>query len=392
MTRLPLLPRLALALVASVAPLSAQDADAGVPWRLSYFPYLHASPNDGVMGIARAIWFQQADWGERTTLRRSVAVDAGYSTRDAWLARVTYADPTIASGWRAHAVLEAGREPRFGDVRDPVVRERAIARAEVTRRAYGPVQVAVQLVARHDRFEGTSAQLGTRYPLAPLEPEPPLAMGPFASAISQTDLTARGAVILDLRDREYEVNSGVLAELGLIAGSAGDGYQGVYGSVRGYVSPRRGTRLAARAAFRSLTETQAVAALHEFPQWEAPITTLGGHASHRGFGTGHFAGRGLLLGGLELRHDILNMGDFGAITAIAFVDGGRTFADTALTSLALTVDPVPPAGRLRFTAREWQWGAGGGIALRVLRAATLTITASGGDGETRWHVGSGWSW
>ena len=380
---LRMLSRAVLALVVCAAPLSAQDDDAGVPWRLSYFPYLQASPNDGVMGIARAIWFQQADWDARTTLRRSIAVDAGYSTRDAWLARLTYADPTIATGWRAHAVLEAGREPRFGDVRDPVVRERALARAEVTRRAVGPLQVAVQLVARHDRFEGTSARLGQRYPLAPLE-----ATG---DAISQTDLMARGAIILDLRDREYEVNKGVLAELGLIAGSAGDGYQGVYGHVRGYVTPRRGTRLTARGAFRSLTETQAVAALHELPQWESPVTTFGGHGSHRGFGTGHFAGRGLLLGGLELRHDLLNMGDFGAITAIAFVDGGRVFADTISTSLILTTDRER-AGRLRLTLDDWQWGAGGGIALRVLRAATLTITASGGDGETRWFVGSGWSW
>jgi hypothetical protein len=384
-----LLPRLALALIACAAPLAAQDADSGVPWRLSYFPYLQASPNDGVMGIARAIWFQQAEWDARTSLRRSIAMEAGYSTRDAWLARVTYADPTITANWRAHAVVEGGREPRFGDVRDPIVRERMVARAEVTRRAKGPVHVAVQLTARHDRFEGNS--LRQRYPLAPRE-RPSFFDAPSTPAIAQTDLIARGAVILDLRDREYEVNSGVLAELGLIAGSAGDGYQGVYGSARGYVSPRRGTRLTARAAFRSLTETQAVAALHELPQWESPITTFGGHGSHRGFGTGHFAGRGLLLGGLELRHDILNMGDFGAITAIAFVDGGRTFADTALTSLALTIDPVPAAGRLRFTTKDWQWGAGGGIALRVLRAATLTITASGGDGETRWYVGSGWSW
>ncbi len=386
-----LLPRLALALVACVAPLSAQDAESGVPWRLSYFPYLQASPNDGVMGIARAIWFQQADWDARTSLRRSVALDAGYSTRDAWLARVTYADPTIATNWRAHAVVEAGREPRFGDVRDPIARERLIARAEVTRRAYGPLQVAVQLTARHDRFEGTGEQLTRRYPLAPREQL--LLPTPNApAAIAQTDLIARGAIILDLRDREYEVNSGVLAELGLIAGSAGDGYQGVYGSVRGYASPRRGTRVTARAAFRSLTATQAVAAQHELPQWESPVTTFGGHGSHRGFGTGHFAGRGLLLGGLELRHDILNMGDFGAITAIAFIDGGRTFADTATNALILTDGPIPPAGRLRLTTEDWEWGSGGGIALRVLRAATLTITASGGDGETRWYVGSGWSW
>lgn len=369
----------ALLLGAAATPLAAQDA---APWRLSYFPYLIASPNDGVMGVARAIWFQQAEWGTRTTLRRSLAVDAGYSTRDAWLGRVTYADPTLADGWRAHAVLEAGREPRFGDVRDPVVRERRLAQVDVTRRVAGPLQVAVRLAARHDRFEAPSATLIRRYPFAPLD---------GTDAIAQTDVNARAALVLDLRDQEFEVNRGVLAEVGVLTGSAGDGYQGAYGHVRGYVSPRRGTRLAARVAFRALSEPSAVAAMHELPQWEGAITTFGGHGSHRGFGTGQFAGRGLLLGGLELRHDIINLGDFGAVSAIAFVDGGRAFADTAITSLALLAD-APRAGRLRATLDDWAWGAGGGIALRVLRAATLTITASGGDGETRWYVGTGWSW
>ncbi len=374
-----------LLLGGAVAPAAAQDGDAepGVPWRLSYFPYLTASPNDGVMGTARAIWFQQAEWGTRTSLRRSVAIDAGYSTRDAWLGRVTYADPTLADGWRAHAVLEAGREPRFGDVRDPVVRERALARLDVTRRLAGPLQLAVRAGVRHDRFEAPSATLIRRYPLAELEAGD--------AAIAQTDVTARAALVLDLRDQEFEVNRGVLAEVGVVTGSAGDGYQGAYGHLRGYLSPRRGTRVTARAAFRALSESGAVAAMHELPQWEGAVTTFGGHGSHRGFGTGQFAGRGLLLGGLEVRHDIINLGDIGAVTAIAFVDGGRAFADTAITSLALLADGSR-AGRLRLTLDEWQWGAGGGVALRVLRAATLTITASGGDGETRWYVGTGWSW
>lgn len=384
-----ILRRAALLAAVAAAPLVAQDA---APWRLSYFPYLVASPNDGVMGLARAIWFQQADWTARTTLRRSVAVEAGYSTRDAWLARATYADPTIADGWRLHAHAEAGREPRFGDVRDPVARERMAATLEVTRRVAGPFQLAVRLGARRDEFAAAESVLRRRYALAAPDDHPIVADPDPERRITQDDFTARAALVLDLRDREYEVNSGLLAEVGLLTGSAGDGYQGAYGHLRGYVSPRSGTRVTARAAFRALTSGSAVAAQHELPQWEAAATSFGGHASHRGFGTGHFAGRGLLLGGLEVRHDILNMGDFGAVTAFAFADGGRAFADTAFTSLVLLTDEPANAGRLRLTTRDWEWGFGGGIALRVLRAATLTISASGGDGETRWFVGSGWSW
>ena len=37
-------------------------------------------------------------------------------------------------------------------------------------------------------------------------------------------------------------------------------------------------------------------------------------------------------------------------------------------------------------------GGGGGIAIRVMRAAQLVVTAARGDGVTRWYVSSGWSW
>ena len=371
-----------VAIAAVPSPVEGQE-----PWRLSYFPYLNSSPNDGVMGMARAIWFQQADYGERTTLRRSLAIDAGISTHESWLARATYADPTIADGWRLHVVAEAGRQPRFGNEHDPIERERQLSQVEVTRRIVGPLHFAVRGGVRRDEFDGDVGTLIGRYPRTSFDLNSSFTRG----NITQTDATVRTALVLDLRDREFDVNRGVLAEVGVMAGSAGEGYEGVYGHLRGYVSPRPGTRVTARGAFRALSGTDAVAALHELPQWESAVTTLGGHGSHRGFGEGQLVGRGLLLGGLEVRHDIINLGDFGAITALAFADGGRVFSDI-LPPLDITTGPRRSPGRLRLTTDDWEIGGGGGIAIRVLRSATVTITAARGNGETRWYTGTGWSW
>lgn len=374
-------------LVAVLIVASPSMVHAQAPWRLSYFPYLNSSPNDGVMGMARAIWFQQADYGERTTLRRSLAIDAGISTHESWLARATYADPTLADGWRLHVVLEAGREPRFGNEHDPIERERQLSQVEVTRRIVGPLHLAVRGGVRRDDFTGEVLTMYLRYPRTSLD----LDVVNVRANITQTDATVRTALVLDLRDREFDVNRGILAEVGVMAGSAGEGYEGVYGHLRGYVSPRSGTRVTARGAFRALSGTDAVAALHELPQWESAITTLGGHGSHRGFGNGQLVGRGLLLGGLEVRHDIINLGDFGAITALAFADGGRVFSDVPPPP-DVPAGPRRSPGRLRLTTDDWEIGGGGGIAIRVLRSATITITAARGNGETRWYTGTGWSW
>jgi hypothetical protein len=84
----------------------------------------------------------------------------------------------------------------------------------------------------------------------------------------------------------------------------------------------------------------------------------------------------VLLGALELRHDLLNAGDLGAVTALGFLDGGRVFEREDLT----------------LTTRGWDWGYGGGLALRILRSAVLTFNfAGGGDGFT-FSTGMGWSY
>jgi hypothetical protein len=342
-------------------PLAAQETEA--PWRLSYFPYLTASPNDGVMGIARAIWFRQASWGDRVTLNNSVAVEAGYSTKDAWLGRITWANPRLAEGWRLVAHAEVGHEPRFGDPDAPIERDRALGWVDVTRRLKGPLHFAVRGGIRREEFatNGTSQE--------------------------DTDATFRGALVLDLRDREFEVNRGALLEGGMIFGNGDrNAYSAAYTHLRGWYNPLQYLRVTGRFAWRQPVEDGSLASGIELPGWEGDFVAVGGHRSHRGLGTGQLRRDGFMIAGAEARFDVFNVGELGALSLLAFADGGRVLRHLNDFSFC---DPSPCAPDPTL---DWRWGGGGGVALRVLRAATLTITASGGDGETRWYVGSGWSW
>ncbi len=378
----------AIALAFGAAPLAAQDD--GIPWRLSYFPYPEVSPNDGLMGIARVLWFRQAPWGERVTLQNSVALEAGYSTRDAWLGRVTWANPRLADGWRIVAHGEVGDQPRFGDPDDPMDRERAHAWVDVTRRLSGPVLVAVRGAFQHDRIAGTLDQASERYPGVTIDEDyslvDPVPGAVLPATITRDEVNGRAALVLDLRDREYEVNRGALLEAGVTVGTAdGESYTQPYLHARGWLRPAQPLRLTARLGWLApVDDLQSLAARHTLPGWEQPFTIFGGPRSHRGLGIGQRTAPGWLFAGGEARFDILNVGEMGAVTLLAFADGGKPL-DPPLGSCPINdpdCDPTP----------GWNWGMGGGLAIRVLRAATLTITASGGDGETRWYVGSGWAW
>lgn len=386
----------ALALLCCLAsPLAAQDSTVAEqptlpPWRLSYFPYFTVSPNDGFMGIARAIVFRQAEYGDRISLHDAVALDAGYSTRDAWLVRARADLPRLADGWRLAASAEATRQPRFGVVQQPTQRDRQQFWVDLTRRIHGRLSLAVRGGVDHQRVEGNG--LLFRYPSTGVDVnECPTCEGEGLFVASQTDGTARAALVLDLRDREYDPRNGALFEAGVFHGSAGTDYDGGYALARGWFSPRMTTTLTARVGLQTVSHTSAFGILQEMPAWEQPIGTFGGPQSFRGLGMGAVAGRGRLLAGAEVRQDILNFGELGAITALAFVDGGRVFVDPSPL-----IDPIPgeapPSGDLKLTLKNWSWGGGGGIAIRVLRSAQLVLTAARGAGKTEWYVSSGWSW
>ncbi len=401
-----------LALCAS--PMLAQEPDtarADAPMRTSNFPYLLATPNDGVFGAFRVIRYQQAPWDARVTNLREMSVDAAYSTRGSYFVRGDYKRLWLDEGWRLRASVQASREVRFGRSDGPpegfsgeyrafLKRDRAQGWVDVTRRINGPLHVALRSSLDRIRLRGDRLEVSARYPLTRTDEPDPCANLPAGSpcpaayipaTVTQTDAHARAALVYDTRDVEFNPNRGLLVEAGLFAGSGDDGYTGAYGIARGYVSPRAGTRLTARYGFRALTRTGAVGIQHGMPAWEAPFTTLGGPNSHRALPTGLRSARGLLLGGVEVRHDLLDFGGLGAITLLAFADGGRAFQDPSPLA-----DSAPgatlPNGKLAFTFDDWTWGAGGGLGIRVLRAAQLNITAAKANGETRWSVGSGWSW
>ena len=392
----------ALTLMALATPLAAQDSTVtvtapSVPWRTSYFPYFTVSPNDGLMGIGRVLFFRQAEYNERVTLRDAVALEGGYSTRKAWLLRARADLPKLADGWRLAASIEGGRQPRFGVPESPIARSRAGGWIDVTRRLTGPWQLAVRGAVDHQRIAGDYS-LYFRYPRTTIDadgcPPPMLCFAVTGQHVSQTDINGRAALVLDLRDREFDTRKGALIEAGLFTGSGGgdQGYFGGYAIARGWVSPRRGTRLTARIGMQRVSKTDAIGILHEIPAWESPITTFGGPNSHRGLGIGAVPGRGGDLASAEVRHDLLNVGEIGAITAVVFVDGSRAYQD----KLSPLVDPTPgvryPVSGLILTAQKWNVGVGGGVAIRVLRSAQLLVTAARGGGVTRWYVSSGWSW
>ena len=133
--------------------------------------------------------------------------------------------------------------------------------------------------------------------------------------------------------------------------------------------------MAARLAARSLDQTATWQARNTLPAWEGGSDALGGAFAHRSFRPGRYAGRGLLLGNLELRHDLFDFGDYGAVTLLGFVDGGRVFESEDF----------------RVTGSEWRLGGGGGVALRVLQAALLTFNFAGGPDGFVFSMGNGWS-
>jgi hypothetical protein len=374
---------LSLSVLLAAAPLAAQNA---TPWRANYFPYLIGNSATGLMLVAHSELFRQAEYAARVPNDAVVSVDGGVSGGGSRFLTARFRAPLVIAGWRFAGDLGAVREARFGfdgpvpltlvpigDERDVlrVQRARYFARGEVTRRLAGPLQIAAMLGVEHTRWSalpGITA-FGAQY----------------GAALAQTDAGGRLSLVLDTRDREFLTGNGVLADAGLLFGSGGEqrdgdlisrgSYAGWYGQVRGYVSPREGTVIAGRLAARSVDAVATLQARNSLPGWEGEVDALGGARAHRSFIPGRVAGRGLLLGSLEIRHNLLDVGDYGAVTLLGFADAGRVFEEE----------------KLRLTTTGWRVGGGGGFALRILRAAVLTFNFAGGPDGFRFSMSNGWS-
>lgn len=376
---LPALLALSAGGVSSLAAQESEDREPGPPWRTSYYPYVSGMANDGPVISARIRYWQPAPYEARTTYTAALDGAAGVSFRGTRYAAVRFRAPNLWKDWRLDASVVAERLARFGyfglgndtgyekdlvtEATPFLFRVRRIryeGRAEVTRRIRGPLFAAFRADVGQVRFTTL--------------PGPSTFDADFGDGLEQDDVSGRLALIYDTRDNEYNTHRGLFAEAGAQAGSGGDGYTRLYGVVRGYLPVREGTVVAARLVGSGMGGTPTLYARFALPTWNDQVPLLGGEYSHRSFDTGRFAGKGALLGNLEVRHDLLPFGDLGAITLLAFLDAGRIFEEESF----------------RLTTTDLHVGGGGGIALRLLRSTIFTFNFAGGPDGFNFSVGNGW--
>ncbi len=354
------------------------EADTKTPWRTSYFPYLTGGTTDGPVLAFRVHHFQPAEYEDRVTTNAALTADAGVTHRGSRHVSVRYRAPQLWKDWRVSALAGASREARFGyfgignetvendDAVTPdqpffyrVRRARYGGKVEVTRRIKGPWQAAFLANVEWTRF--------TTLPL------PSLFRADFGTELKENDVSGRLALVYDTRDNEFNTHQGLLLEAGAQLGSGTDGYTRLYSVLRGYLSVREGTVIAARLGASALSDSATLNARYHIPSWENQIPVLGGQYSHRSFDTGRFAGKHVVFGNLEVRHDLLPFGDLGAVTLLAFLDAGRVFEES-----------------LEVTTKDMKVGGGGGVALRILRSSIFTFNFAGGPDGFNYSVGGGW--
>jgi outer membrane protein assembly factor BamA len=370
-----------LPLVLHAPRLLAQDEESEFrsPWRLSYFPFLSGAYNDGPLISVRARYWQPAEYEARNTYTAALDAATGFTLRGGRYIGARFHAPLRWNGWRVQGGALAERLVRFGyfglgndteknedlvDSSDPflyrVRRVRYRGEAEVTRRIQGPLQVALQGALEQVRFSTL--------------PGPSRFEQDFGTGLEQDDASARLALVYDTRDNEYNTHRGLLLETGAQAGSGNDGYTRLYSILRGYLTVREGTTIAGRLVGSGMGGSPTLNARYTLPGWEKGLSVLGGESSHRSFDTGRFAGDGVLIGNLEVRHDLLPLGDLGAVTLLAFLDAGRVFEGESF----------------RLTTNDLKVGGGGGIAIRILRSTIFVFNFAGGPDGFNFSVSNGW--
>jgi hypothetical protein len=383
--------RTLLALVLSLPGISAV-ATGQEPWKASYYPYPLKGPNDKVSLVLHYQYGQAADYTDPVPFNGSVSVEAGANADGSRFLTSRFKAPRLVKGWRFFAEVGSVRENRFGyfglgndALEDPdnpgapyetrVGRTRHLGRLEATRVIAGPFHLAVGVGftdASYRALPGFSRFESDFYIAPPCLPPPTECLPPPGDP-SGSDATLRVSLVLDTRDSEFLTTRGVLLEGGVFGGTGGDGYRGYYGIARGYAALWTGAVLAGRVLGRHLSGEAPLDTRFEVGSWERNIPVLGGPESHRSFVYGRYAGRDVLLGNLEVRQTILDVGDFGAVGAVAFLDAGLVKEG---------VEPEP---------NNLHVGGGAGVTLRILRSTLLGLNFAGGGDGFRFSMGTGWS-
>lgn len=138
-------------------------------------------------------------------------------------------------------------------------------------------------------------------------------------------------------------------------------------------------------------------AMRSMPAWEDDFVVVGGPESNRALTIGAGWNRNVDLASAEIRHDLFTFPG-GAIAVLGFVDGGQSTCDCTTLSAGSRAAPTAQQPAYALTTGSgslpggWVVGPGVGIALRLLRNATLIATVGHAEGATRFYLSSGWSW
>lgn len=372
---------LALGLLLGPAALAAQDEPNDAPWKDSFYPFFPSLGNNFPLIALHLEERKAADYFARTNYAGLFSLDLGQGFSGARMAVARFHAPLLKKDWRLLTTLGTTRETRFGyfglgnDTKndDDLVtkaqphyyesrRTRYFGNVEVSRRIKGPLWIAGAGGVEHSNQGDLS--------------DPSLFRTDFGTKnITDTDVRGRITLVLDARDNEFNTANGVFAQVSAGGGTGGDGYSRVSADVRGYFSIREGTVLAARVAGSGLSSKAPLNARYEIPVWEGEVSVLGGANSNRGLAFQRLVGKGVLFTSAEVRHNLLDLGDFGAFTLFGFVDAGRVFEQEDF----------------KLTTDEMKVGAGGGLAIRLLRFTIWTFNFAGGPDGFQFSAGSGWA-
>ena len=365
-------------------PLASQDSEwtpSTAPWKDSFYPFFPSLGNNFPLIALHFEERKAADYYARSPYAGLLSIDAGQGFTGARMLVARFQAPLLTKQWRFAASLGSTRETRLGYYglgNDTKFDEKLITKSqphyyearrtryfgsvEISRRLTGPLFVAAGGGIEHANF-GELSGLS-------------LFRTDFGTAnVTDTDVRGRASLVLDARDNEFNTTRGVFAQASFLAGSGGGNYTRLTADLRGYLPIRDGTVLAARVAGSSLTRKAPLNARFEVPLWESEVSVLGGAYSNRGLGFQRLAGRGVLFANAELRHDLLNLGDFGAFTLFGFFDAGRVFE---------TED-------FELTTKDMKLGGGGGLAIRLMRFTIWTFNFGGGPDGFQFSAGSGWA-
>jgi hypothetical protein len=374
---------LVLAALLGTSPAAAQKIEkketSPGQWLTSYYPFIATLPNNGPSFEFRAQHWQMAPYEAPVTAAVLFSGRAAWAPwGGSWLVNAGMEAPLLAKGWRFMADVRAGSDTRYGfyglgntDGIDPdatrdtepylyrVERNLYAATIDVTRKIVGPLSASIML-------NGAIADYNSLSPTSLFE----LTYGP---SLDQTEGSVTGALVLDLRNTEYDTRKGLLVEAGGQYGGSERNYSRWYGIARGWVPATKSTVLAARVFATNIGGTPTLLSQQVVPGWESPYAALGGEDSHRALPFGRFTGSGFLGTNLEVRQDVFAKGEYGALGVVLFMDAGRSFQND-----------------FKVTFDDWTVGGGGGLVLRILRGNVFILTYGISKNES--HVGfrTGW--